>query len=146
MANGTYEPKLNVIYEHVRGWVNPKGRPNRPNYFTIVGCMAGAVIDYHNSPVVHIGVSVRNLDDEVDKALGREIALKRALDVGSVYKIHISKYGVPQSLWEWATQDFASRCFKHFHIPILFPKGIQFTRYPNNYEKKTRRDGYPVGI
>ena len=146
MANCTYEPVLNVIYEHVRGWVCPKGKPNRPNYFTIVGCMAGALIDYHDSPVVHIGVSARNLDDEVDKALGRKIALKRALDVGSVYKIHISKYGVSQRLWEWAIQDFALRCFKHFHNPILFPKGIIYTRYLNTHEKKARRDGQPVGI
>lgn len=144
MANDTYEPKLNAIYEHVRGWVSPKGKPNRPNYFTIVGCMAGAVIDYRNQVVVHIGVSARNLDDEVDKALGREIALKRALDVDSAYKIHISKYGVSQWLWDNSINIFAYRCFKHFHIPVLFPTGMQFTRYPTILEKKADKNAVPT--
>ena len=136
MDNGTYEPTLNVIYEHVRGWVHDKNKPDTPAYRTIVGCMAGALIDYHGLPVVHIGVSARNLDDEVDKAIGRKIALERALDVGLTYKIHISNCNVPWMLWDKSIKDFAMRCFKHFHQPILFPKGIEYTNFPNRWDKK----------
>ena len=141
MANGTYEPVLNVIYEHVRGWVCPKGTFNKPSYYTIVGCMAGALIDYHDLPVVHIGVSARNLEDKEDKQIGRELALKRALDIGSAYKIHISNYNVSRNFWETYIKDFAFRCFKHFHQPILFPKGIIYTRYPDRYDKKLAKKG-----
>ena len=144
MTNFTDFAKPEVIYEHVRGWVCYKGKPNRSNYFTIVGCMAGALIDYHGTSVVHIGASARNLDDEVDKAIGREIALKRALDISSTYKIHISNCGVSRSLWELSIKDFAIRCFKHFHKPVLFPKGMIYTRFPDRWDKKQAKEAIKV--
>ena len=143
-----YGAKPSVIYQHVRGWVNPKHQPDEPMQYTIVGCMAGVLIDYHNSIVVHIGVSARNLDDKLDKEVGRQLALKRALDVSSTYKIHIPNCGIPQRLWEDYIKTFAWKCAKHFNRPILFPKGITYTSFPSRWDKKKAMQGNiptPVG-
>ena len=128
MDNGTYEPKLNVIWEHIRGWVDYKHNPHHTGY-TIIGCIAGALIDYHGVPVVSLGVSERNLEDEVNKKIGRELAIKRAMDRELLYKLHLPRYKMCKRLWLEEIQRFGYKCFLHFRKPVLFPKGIEFTYY-----------------
>lgn len=129
----------NVIYEHVRAWTGKCGEK-----YTIIGTMAGALIDYHGIPIVHIGVSERHLGDKVDKELGRAIALNRAMDREILYTIYLPHNKFPRRLWEEYIQNFAHRCFLHFRKPVLFPKGLKFTCYPTTLEKKADKNAVPT--
>lgn len=123
--------RKDTIFEYVRTMI-----PCENTYkCTIVGCLVGTIIKLNGQDVVSIGISARNLADELDKKKGFDLAYHRAQYPNKNYKIHTKINVVPDSLLKDYINSFMGRCGRWFkNIPVLYPNNIEFTRYPSRWE------------